>query len=228
MRVIFMYDQDEPVKGSITPGSLPNPQTAYKGYKPLLITQRLHDGQLMASRNMLIDASASATGNSNNNNIVTSNQLHIFEALNEDVRLPQGDDTLYWCKVFEFEDFSQKQHLVKVSGRRGWWMQIRQKIDDDDDSRKIRKRKVFPFNFCCCRWFNRETFVCGFWIEADDRDSKVARTMGSITVVYFPYCLLPFWTINVIVGRPGCQLTRLFSDPFHGHIQLQQTAVTRQ
>lgn len=120
MRIVYMYDEDEPVQGSIVPGSLPNPQQAYKGYKPLLITQRMHDETLAApvasltSRNMLLDTAA-ATGNSNNNNIVTSNQLHIFEALNEDVRLPQGDDTLYWCKVFEFEDFSQKQHLVKVS-----------------------------------------------------------------------------------------------------------------
>lgn len=138
MRVVYMYDRDEPIQGSIVPGSLPNPQQAYKGYKPLLITQRMHDETLaiasLTSRNMLLDATqnagsggngngngiagnnvGSATGNSNSNNIVMSNQLHIFEVLNEDVRLPQGDDTLYWCKVFEFEDFSQKQHLVKVS-----------------------------------------------------------------------------------------------------------------
>lgn len=122
MRVVYMYDRDEPVHGSIVPGSLPNPQQAYKGYVPLLITQRMHDEALAApvssltSRNMLVDAAAAA-GNSNNNNIVMSHQLHIFEALNEDVRLPQGDDTLYWCKVFEFEDFNQKQHLVKVSAK---------------------------------------------------------------------------------------------------------------
>lgn len=134
-----MYDKDEPIQGSIVPGSLPNPQQAYKGYKPLLITQRMHDETLaiasiasLTSRNMLLDATqngggngngngiagnnvGSATGNSNSNNIIMPNQLHIFEVLNEDVRLPQGDDTLYWCKIFEFEDFSQKQHLVKVS-----------------------------------------------------------------------------------------------------------------
>lgn len=113
MRVVFMYDQSEPTKGSITPGSLPNAQAAFKGYQPLLITQRMHDGQQLANRNMLADATA--TGNSNNNNIVTSNQLHILEVLNEDVQMPLGDDTSYWCKVFEFEDFSQKQHLIKVS-----------------------------------------------------------------------------------------------------------------
>lgn len=107
-----MYDQNEPVRGAITPGSLPNHQTAFKGYKPLLITQRLHDGLSMANRHIMMDATA--TGNSNNNNIVTSNQLHVIEALNEDVQLPLSDDTLYWCKVFQFEDFSQKQHLIKV------------------------------------------------------------------------------------------------------------------
>lgn len=132
MRVVFMYHESDPLHGSVVPGSLPNTRKAFKGYKPLSITQRqpqdetmstISFGSLLASSS---SSSASSSSSSSSSLSATSAQLtgfpsqsansklHVFELLNEDVKLP-AMETLYWCKVFEFQEFSQKQHLVKVS-----------------------------------------------------------------------------------------------------------------
>lgn len=134
MRVIYMYHQEDPLHGSIVPGSLPNAQQAFKGYKPLSITQRqqqddtLYVSSLSSSSSttltssspsststVSLSAASSASRNAKDAQLpISNNKLHIFELLNEDVKLPTMD-TMYWCKVFEFQEFSQKQHLVKVS-----------------------------------------------------------------------------------------------------------------
>lgn len=116
-----MYHESDPMHGSVVPGSLPNTRKAFKGYKPLSITQRQPQDETMSTislGSLLASSSASpsslsATSAQLPSQLATS-KLHVFELLNEDVKLP-AMETLYWCKVFEFQEFSQKQHLVKVS-----------------------------------------------------------------------------------------------------------------
>lgn len=95
MRIIYMYDDNDPRHGSVVPGNLPNPLEAYKGYRSLFLTQKTHQRESMA-----IDVEPS---------------IKVLELRNEDVELPQGDDTLHWCKMFKLQDIYQKSHVVKVS-----------------------------------------------------------------------------------------------------------------
>lgn len=105
MRIVYMYHTDEPKHGSVIPGSLPNPQLAYKGYIPLSLTQRptQHHDEIQR-----ISTATSAT-------VDPALKVHHIELRNQDVKLPLGDDTFYWCNVFEMEMFQQKQHLIRVS-----------------------------------------------------------------------------------------------------------------
>lgn len=93
MRVVYMYHQDDPQHGSVVPGSLPNPQLAFKGYIPLSLLQRAHDEQ---------------------RSFEMANKVHSIELRNEDVTLPEFDETLHWCNVFDLIDIRQKQHIIKV------------------------------------------------------------------------------------------------------------------
>lgn len=127
MRVVYMYHESDPLHGSVVPGSLPNARKAFKGYKPIAITQRLTQDETMStiSYGSLLAASSSSSSSSSHTSSSKSassaqpsqsanSKWHVFELLNEDVKLP-AMETLHWCKVFEFQEFSQKQHLVKVS-----------------------------------------------------------------------------------------------------------------
>lgn len=87
-----MYHEDEPRFGSVIPGSLPNPQKAFKGYKPIYLTQKLHQ-----------------------NHINYDSDMRTVELRNQNVELPLGDDSTLWCKIFKLQDFNSKHHLVKVS-----------------------------------------------------------------------------------------------------------------
>lgn len=101
MRVIFMYHEKEPQRGTVIPGNLPNPTTAFKGYRSLFLMQKPHQPDAAGS-------SSSSTSTSNDPH------MKIMELRNQDVELPQGDDTLYWCKMFKLKDIDQKSHVVKV------------------------------------------------------------------------------------------------------------------
>ncbi|XP_055620959.1 MOXD1 homolog 2-like [Toxorhynchites rutilus septentrionalis] len=90
MRVIFMYSMDKPAKGSTLPGALPAPLEAFKGSRSLFLTQR-------TNRHPLPDSA----------------DVNILELRNEDVELPESDESLYWCKIFKLDDFHQKHHLVR-------------------------------------------------------------------------------------------------------------------
>lgn len=118
-----MYHESDPLHGSVVPGSLPNIQNAFKGYKPLSITQRQPQdetmsavslGSLLATSSPSSSLSATSAQLTELPSQLATSKLHVFELLNEDVKLP-AMETLHWCKVFEFQEFSQKQHLVKVS-----------------------------------------------------------------------------------------------------------------
>ncbi|XP_059622696.1 MOXD1 homolog 2 [Phlebotomus argentipes] len=90
MRVIFMYHENEPRRGAVTPGSLPKPLEAYRGYRPLFLTQRVSQDAIKLDL-----------------------KIRTLELRNQDVELPQSDTTLYWCKVFKLTDINKKHHLVK-------------------------------------------------------------------------------------------------------------------
>ena len=94
MRIIYMYHDEEPKRGSVVQGSLPNPKDALKQLRPLLLTQRVHHARL-----------------SND----TNNKIKVLEMRNQDVELPRYDETLYWCKMFKLNDIVRKHHIVKVS-----------------------------------------------------------------------------------------------------------------
>lgn len=86
-----MYHDDEPRYGAIEPGSLPDPHGAFKGSRSLYFDQRPQE------------------------QLRLDDTVQTLELKNEDVELPQGDDTLDWCKMFKLTDFNAKQHLIKVS-----------------------------------------------------------------------------------------------------------------
>ncbi|XP_039432205.1 MOXD1 homolog 2-like [Culex pipiens pallens] len=90
MRVIFMYSREKPAKGSTLPGTLPGPLEAFKGSRSVFLTQR-----------------------TNQHALPNSASLGILELRNEDVELPESDESLYWCKIFKLDDFHQKHHLVR-------------------------------------------------------------------------------------------------------------------
>lgn len=85
-----MYDENDPRHGSVVPGNLPNPQEAFKGYRSLFLTQK-------PKTINNIDA-----------------DIKVLELRNDDVVLPLGDDSLYWCKMFKLQDIYQKSHVIKV------------------------------------------------------------------------------------------------------------------
>lgn len=70
-------------------GALPNFSKAFKDYRPLYITQKFQQIPVQRTR--------------------------VLDLRNEDVELPIGDDTLYWCKMFKLEDINRKHHLIRVS-----------------------------------------------------------------------------------------------------------------
>lgn len=112
-----MYHESDPLHGSVVPGSLPNPQTAFIGYKPLSITQRQQQDDTIAtaSSNSLLAKKLTASTLNITSSIQQSNneKYHAFELLNNDIKLP-AMETIFWCKVFEFRESNHKQHLVKV------------------------------------------------------------------------------------------------------------------
>ncbi|XP_058465517.1 MOXD1 homolog 2-like [Malaya genurostris] len=90
MRVIFMYSKQKPIKGSTLPGTLPAPLEAFRGSRSVFLTQR-----------------------TNQHPLPNPSSISILELRNEDVELPESDESLYWCKIFKLDDFHEKHHLVR-------------------------------------------------------------------------------------------------------------------
>uniref|UniRef100_A0AAG5DFT0 DOMON domain-containing protein n=1 Tax=Anopheles atroparvus TaxID=41427 RepID=A0AAG5DFT0_ANOAO len=87
MRVIFMYSDERPQRGS---DRLPQPLVAFKGSRSIFLTQR-----------------------SSQDELTNDGSISVLELRNEDVELPEADESLYWCKIFKLDDFVQKHHLVR-------------------------------------------------------------------------------------------------------------------
>ncbi|XP_053661476.1 MOXD1 homolog 2-like [Anopheles marshallii] len=88
MRVLFLYSKEKPVRGSNA--ALPQPLVAFKGSRSIFLMQRSSQDELL--------------------NVPS---VSILELRNEDVELPDSDESLYWCKIFKLDDFVQKHHLVR-------------------------------------------------------------------------------------------------------------------
>lgn len=104
MRVIYMYHPTEPAHGSVVPGSLPDPQTAFRGYVPLSLMQRLAN---------VPPQSSSLSGAQAQTGAVDGSSLWL-ELRHEDVELPAPDETRFWCRVFELNTFRKRHHLIRV------------------------------------------------------------------------------------------------------------------
>lgn len=87
-----MYHEDEPHRGLVVPGSLPSPSEAIKSIRPVFLLQRVID-----------------------NPINLDDKIKTIVLKNEDVELPDDDDSIYWCKMFKLTDIQQKHHIVKVN-----------------------------------------------------------------------------------------------------------------
>lgn len=94
MKIVFMYHEKEPKRGSVVIGSLPSPSDAFKQVRPLLLTQRAHHDRLQLANN---------------------NKIQALELRNQDVKLPGSEETLYWCAVFKLSDITRKHHIIKVN-----------------------------------------------------------------------------------------------------------------
>lgn len=91
MRVMFMYNDEDPPRGLVTPGPLPNPEEAWRTHKSVLLLQK--------SPLYLPHYEPSA---------------RVLELRNQEVELPYGDDSLLWCKLFKLDKLDKKHHIVKV------------------------------------------------------------------------------------------------------------------
>ncbi|XP_063706695.1 MOXD1 homolog 2 [Culicoides brevitarsis] len=91
MKILFMYHNLKPQRGSITPGSLPSPSEAFKHVIPVFLTQR----------------------SINSSTIRNQKHLEFMDLKNEDAQLPYLDETVHWCKMFKLSQFSKKNHIVR-------------------------------------------------------------------------------------------------------------------
>lgn len=98
MRIFYLYHPSEPRFGSVVPGSLPQPQLAFRGIIPLQLTQRTSQTSDNAKA-MAQDAQRPF--------------VDTIELRNHDVPLPIYEESLQWCRVFEMNDFKQKHHMIK-------------------------------------------------------------------------------------------------------------------
>lgn len=91
MRLIYLYHRDEPLRGSVAPGTLPRQDLATHGLVPLQLRQRHVDARHGAET------------------------VRALELRNADVPVPMVGKSIKWCNFFEMSDFAQKHHMIKVS-----------------------------------------------------------------------------------------------------------------
>lgn len=92
MRIVWAYHKEEPVGGSVGPGSLPQHDVESRGSQSLYLVQRADQ-----------DAPS------------PEETAHVWELRNPAVESPAPGDTLYWCRVFRLPALSRKHHLIRVS-----------------------------------------------------------------------------------------------------------------
>lgn len=118
MRVIYMYHELEPQRGSVIAGNLPDPAASFRGFRSLFLTQ---------TPKIRSTASDEQTTNAGEEDVEKDEEVNVtqlpddietLELRNVDVELPLGSDTLYWCKMFKLNDIARKSHVIKVCAHR--------------------------------------------------------------------------------------------------------------
>ncbi|XP_034935719.1 MOXD1 homolog 2 isoform X2 [Chelonus insularis] len=90
-KVVWQYHKEEPVSAA---GVLP-PHGAVRGSRPLYLVQRDSQPKRM-SRNQQ-----------------AAPNLKTWDIINQQVKLPMGQDSLLWCLVVEMPNIQRKHHVVK-------------------------------------------------------------------------------------------------------------------
>uniref|UniRef100_A0A0K8V1I9 MOXD1 2 n=1 Tax=Bactrocera latifrons TaxID=174628 RepID=A0A0K8V1I9_BACLA len=88
MRLMFLYDENDPPNGLVSPGSLPNIRNAWRQSRSVVLTERPIPTQSLENTRKL-------------------------EFRNSGVELPYDDETLIWCKFFKLDKMKRKNHIVK-------------------------------------------------------------------------------------------------------------------
>lgn len=105
MRVMWAFHASEPVSGAVAPGSLPYGASVVRGTRSLFLGQRVNQSKPPPETNS-----------------------RVWELRNPEVELPQGEDTLYWCRVFKLpESINKKSHMIRVSHNNNTYIRY---IDD--------------------------------------------------------------------------------------------------
>lgn len=92
MRLMFLYDENDPPNGLVSPGSLPNIRNAWRQSRSVVLTERTIPSQSLENTRKL-------------------------EFRNSGVELPYDDETFIWCKFFKLDIMKKKNHIVKVSNK---------------------------------------------------------------------------------------------------------------
>uniref|UniRef100_A0A034W5P7 MOXD1-like protein 2 n=1 Tax=Bactrocera dorsalis TaxID=27457 RepID=A0A034W5P7_BACDO len=90
MRLMFLYDENDPPNGLVSPGSLPNIRNAWRQSRSVVLTERPIPKQSLENTRKL-------------------------EFRNSGVELPYDDETLIWCKFFKLDKMKKKNHVVKYA-----------------------------------------------------------------------------------------------------------------
>lgn len=88
MRLMFLYDENDPRNGLVSPGSLPNIRNAWRQSRSVVLLERPVPSQ-------------------------NSESTRKLEFRNSGVELPYDDETLIWCKFFKLDKLKKKNHIVK-------------------------------------------------------------------------------------------------------------------
>lgn len=88
MRIMFLYDENDPPNGLVSPGFLPNVRNAWRQSRTVVLMER-------PSQNL--------------------EYTRKLEFRNSGVAFPYDDETLIWCKFFKLDKMKKKNHIVKVS-----------------------------------------------------------------------------------------------------------------
>ncbi|XP_039965559.1 MOXD1 homolog 2-like [Bactrocera tryoni] len=88
MRLMFLYDENDPPNSLVSPGSLPNIRNAWRQSRSVVLTERPIPTQSLENTRKL-------------------------EFRNSGVELPYDDETLIWCKFFKLNEMKNKNHIIK-------------------------------------------------------------------------------------------------------------------
>lgn len=88
---MFLHNENDPINGSVNPGTLPNIENAWHNPRSVVLIER-----------------------SLESHVANLEKTHILEFRNTGVELPYDDGTMIWCKFFKLDQLERANHIVKV------------------------------------------------------------------------------------------------------------------